>query len=565
LASVSSPYRSPVRLVRYASESVNPFSQQAISRTKKKLLAEIALNNDEITLDGLLYTRNDVSAVLDDVTESNWVNHCIIYSHPGLLNFLETNSFDDAAMTAAAQFIYKPSFVEFVSPWFSYAFNEASGKLLRLDDDYAEMGKLIRYPSFILSDYSEDAYQKIRNYLDELLYTLRNLNWEKFSKDESVLHFIFSSHWISFINGLPSSFNSYRDRVVECMINLVWQFQKRATWHYLEEVCLKLARIDCSPTWKEEVRKYAQIMHKNALIESRTGSSGEKGERTSWSRGVFWGIWVLFTIFRIARCSDTTQTPAYDMNNFSFQPASSVYEDLNTSHNEKNFKTFLAGFNLGQHSGKKALAKNGSTPFEKFGMPLPDAGANTVTFKNETAYDALLFYFENNNHLVDSNSGVYAVYVKKGESFTTRVNPGAGNFNLVFGKNWTNLNEPGEFKLEKVSDNTNAARLTLESSGTWHLKQYFQTLASSQQYLNHDISILTYAKSSGDKLLYQPIADTLGKVVEANAEKKLQLNLVDKNGAITIEAKGNLYLYLSPEQFPLPSEQISGEGPLAFK
>jgi hypothetical protein len=178
----------------------------------------------------------------------------------------------------------------------------------------------------------------------------------------------------------------------------------------------------------------------------------------------------------------------------------------------------------------------------------------------------VLMYFETHNYLVDSNSQVYSVYIKKGSSYTARVNPGAGNFNLVFGKNWTNLDEPGEFKLEKVSTNTNAARLTLESSGTWRLKQYFQTVASSQQYLNHDISVLTYARSSNDKLIYQPIADTSNKVDEIAGPKKLQLNLVQKDGSITIEAKGKLYLYLSPEQFQLPSEQISGgEGPLAFK
>src|SRR5207253_9633545 len=137
----------------------------------------------------------------------------------------------------------------------------------------------------------------------------------------------------------PPAFNSYRDRLVECMINLVWEFQRKATWHYLEEVCLKLARIDANATWKEQVRKYVQIMHKNAMIESRTGSSGGKSEGMSWGRGVFWGIWVLFTIFRIAKCSDTSQPSRFNMSDFQYTPAT-VYEELNTGHNEKNFKTF---------------------------------------------------------------------------------------------------------------------------------------------------------------------------------------------------------------------------------
>ena len=45
-------YRSPVRLVSYANEAISPYTPQAINRTKKKLLAELALGNEDMEMNG---------------------------------------------------------------------------------------------------------------------------------------------------------------------------------------------------------------------------------------------------------------------------------------------------------------------------------------------------------------------------------------------------------------------------------------------------------------------------------------------------------------------------------
>ena len=44
-------YRSPVRLVQHASEDGSTYSSQAISRARKRLMAEIMLIGDEIVID----------------------------------------------------------------------------------------------------------------------------------------------------------------------------------------------------------------------------------------------------------------------------------------------------------------------------------------------------------------------------------------------------------------------------------------------------------------------------------------------------------------------------------
>ena len=72
-------YRSPVRLIEHASEDAGSYSSQAISRPRKKMMAEISLAGDEIVIDDVAYSRNDASTLLDFITEGNWKVHSIIY------------------------------------------------------------------------------------------------------------------------------------------------------------------------------------------------------------------------------------------------------------------------------------------------------------------------------------------------------------------------------------------------------------------------------------------------------------------------------------------------------
>jgi hypothetical protein len=66
LVDTFSPYRSPVRLVLHAAEATSPYSPQALSRARKKMMAEIALGGDEVIIDDVAYSRNDAATLLDD-------------------------------------------------------------------------------------------------------------------------------------------------------------------------------------------------------------------------------------------------------------------------------------------------------------------------------------------------------------------------------------------------------------------------------------------------------------------------------------------------------------------
>jgi hypothetical protein len=129
--------------------------------------------------------------------------HCIIYTFPGILQFLEKQVFDHEELKNADAYRYDQRFVKVVSPFFAYSFNAVSGAFIR-EEKFEELQLLLNYQSYILPDHQHEAFQKIRGYLDELSYTLRNLSWEKFIEDESILHFVFEESWQKGMNALPS-------------------------------------------------------------------------------------------------------------------------------------------------------------------------------------------------------------------------------------------------------------------------------------------------------------------------------------------------------------------------
>lgn len=563
MVSTTTGYRSPVRLVGHAGEPITPFSQQALSRSRKKLLAEIALNNDELEIDGVNYSRNDVVTSLENASESNWPYHSIIYAHEGLLRFLEKNEFDAEAMKAASAYRYKTDFVQFVSPAFAYSFGEVSGRLLRANDEFESMNALMEHTSFIQTEHSHEAYGKLRTYFDELLYTIKNLSWEKFQRDESVLHFIFMPNWIGFVNKLPSEYASYRDSIVEQMLGLVYNFQHKATWYYLKEVCVRLQEIDCSPNWKEEVMKYIQIMSRNSSVESRRDAapaSSGSSDGPSAGRIIFWVIWAVFAIFRIARCNSNNNriSPDIDFNRVGISQED-LRQKLRDNANEENFKKFLSQLNHSEYEGKTYTPKKGETIIPGVTRVMPDRGTDSLTVTNNSGRDALLFCFDRDAPLVDSLSRVQAVYIREGASVSLRIPAGAVRVNFAFGRNWIKLDEPIPLSLQ-----TGHFGSASEDLGAWTFRHYFARPDTFSRFLTHDITFRYYEESAepGKRLLYQPETQDDGseaQTKEGSTSRRIRLRLEEKNGQPVIRGGGAWSIYLNGPNF-LPPQSVPRSG-----
>lgn len=446
-------YRSPVRLVKHAAEETEVYSSQAISRARKKMMAEIALAGDEVVIDDVAYSRNDASTLLDSITEQNWKVHSTIYAHKGLLDFLEKEEFNNEALRKADAYLYNAAFVQAVSPYFAHSFNTVSGKLIR-QENFEELLQLLNYQGYILPEHSHEAYQKLRNYLDELNYTLRNLSWEKFFEDEAVLHFVFSDEWKRCINKLPSSFTALRDELVEQITNIVLRFQHKATWYYLHQVLVQLKTIETNDFNRSEVERIDKIIYENSRIEGgKTGRRRYKDDgEVSTGRIIWWVIWIIIVIVRVTTCNNrSSSTSSYD---FQYDRFEKIEPKKTTSYLEERNEAVLRRF-LDSLSRQPSLPQQpmpqplqtGDQPFGSFAYA-PETGTHEITIQNNTPYNCVLLYFPEPAPAGDvyegSLSKTCAAYIKEGDTYSFSFTPNKRGLYFLFGEKWNRLKKAAE-------------------------------------------------------------------------------------------------------------------------
>lgn len=534
-------YRSPVRLVEYAMEDAGSYSSQAISRARKKMMAEIALAGDEIVIDNVAYSRNDASTLLDFITESNWKVHRIIYSHKGLLNFLEKEEFSDEELKKADAYLYNSSFVQAVSPYFAYSFNAVSGRLLR-QQDFAELTRLMDYQGYVLPEHSDEAYRKIRTYIDDLVYTLRNLSWEKFIADEGILHFVFDDEWKRFINKLPASFTSLRDELVEQMTGIVLRFQHKATWYYLHQVLVQLKVIETNDFNRSEVERIDKVIYQNSQVEGGKGrrNVSDNGE-ISTGRIIWWVIWIVLIIVRVTTCnSNKSSNNDYSFNYDQIKELQERQEQYrspdgrkNEQRNEKNVLTFLDSLSKSQLlvSPPPAPMQTGDLAFSSFAN-IPDGyGTADVAITNNTSHNCVLIYFDGQSKqgsvYEGALSNTVSIYIKKGDTYRFKTEPGAGRMQFLFGDDWGRLRKQAELPMSNHYGYSHAHKL--------FIYEFFKPDKSlNQKYLKRSIWLDDpSAKKNSSEYLY------LNKPDFAQSDF-IKLTLAENNNTFSVKAEGGL-------------------------
>jgi hypothetical protein len=540
-------YRSPVRLVSHAAEPINPYSAQAISRTRKKLLAEIALHNNEATIDGVAYTRNDVVTILGGITdEMAWRSHCTLYATPALLNFLETGAFDAAGFKEANDLRHDPQFRAFVSPYFGDAFLRASGTALR-SADFAGLRQMLGYIDFIDATDAHEAFSRIRVHFEELLYTLRNLSWEKFQNDESVLQFLWEDNWIDFLNALPSDFDTTRDEIVTQALAIVFRFQRKATWYYLHCVTLRLQRIETSLTNKGEVDRFEEALRKNVPADRGAKSSSNN----SW-RGGWWVIWVvlMFVRFGMKGC-DSDRSYSSPVNFKSSTISTSEFaRAFNESKNKTAFKEFLTGLTVDESVTNNKKIGNGALPFPKFNLLPLEEGRAQVTIRNRTKYNALLFCFPTGrlyaDGFTDSRPFLYSVFIKAGGSYSMQTDPGEVQLNLIWGRGWVALPEPAVFSVRQYFSAESPGSFPLRTVeggkevSTLPFTAFFEKVAGNDYYLVHDLTLSEYQTIEGSdkRIIYGPPTKNNTPLPDQTAT----LTLEEVGDSVRVRPAGNLFV-----------------------
>lgn len=516
-------------------------------------MAEIALSGDEIIIDNISYSRNDASTLLDGLTEEGWKVHSIIYAHKGLLDFLEREEINDDELKKADAWLYNERFVQAASPYFAHSFNAVSGRLLKTGG-FATLLKLQNYSGYILPEHSGEGYQKVRTYLDELSYTLRNLSWEKFVADESILHFAFSESWKKWANKLPSSFTTMRDEIVEQLINIVLRFQQHATWHYLHQMLVQLQSLETNDFNRSEIERIDKVIARNSQLESsgRLRNPSDKGGTASWSRGVWWGIWVIFAIVRAATCNDRSSKSNYSFDNTGLRKI----QQLQSSRiDEKRNEPLLLNL-LDSLSRQPSLAvtaeemRTGSQPFSSFADNFIQTGSNAVTVTNRTSHNCVMLCFDGASNAGSVYQGALsntkAVYIKRGESYSFNTTLGSGPFYFLFGDRWGKLKKQVELPLysgRNYSTEGGYRQLLLVYEFFSGKKPVKQNLLQRGLYIGD-----AYPVKAGSNYTYLN--------TPSSASNATQLALMEKNSAFFVEATGPLPVKQDREDRPKDPQKV---------
>jgi hypothetical protein len=101
------------------------------------------------------------------------------------------------------------------------------------------------------------------------------------------------------MNKLPGSFATIRDELVIHVLNVVFRFQKKATWFYLFKACESLQQLECGEFQRSEISRFEQVMARNANIAGRSGKVST-GRGLPAGRIIFWILWIILAIARSA-------------------------------------------------------------------------------------------------------------------------------------------------------------------------------------------------------------------------------------------------------------------------
>ena len=536
-----STYLSPLRILQQAGENTSAFDSGAINRVIMKG-SQLQLSEFEIR-------------ALQELNAENWAYHSIIYQNPGLLQFLERNSFDEVLLQKAYYFHYKPDFVRFVSPFFSESFGRITDILIS-KRDHATLEKLMNYSGFIRPEDNALAYKFIEAWLIRQTADIRSLNWETFQMNESILDPVFSGEWIRIFQMLPGYMEGVMKEWINTVIDLINSLRGKATSYYLQQVCAQLVLITKNEELRERLFELESGFRKNAETESRKAPVPDRESRALWVVGIIILLGLGLILYQYL--APEKEKEVITAGNFGEDllpenavDRSSVQEQLTSSSNEKTLKQVLAHMKFEGSSGRPGNPGTGISPFENLSQLPPGEGEAMLVVKNRTPYDALLFYFTTDNLLLHGRSKPYAVFIKKGEDLSIQFTPNFGRFNLVFGQQWSRLKDPILIPIQDHRGNHAQGYGQDGYSAYWQVDSYFSRTLPNQYFLNHDITINNFSQDYEDIegvpttiVAYEPPSHGRYK-----GQGMAELMLLDRNNTPTLQASGTLYVYVSPETF----------------
>jgi hypothetical protein len=231
-------YQSIIRFFDYSGIEYNNVDGFNLSRAKKLITAEFAMQTDGIiVVDGFSYTKQDILSELERPDFSERLQfHKIIWERKGLLSFLEQDRFDFHDGGSWYPLSNMPGFVPFISPYFSVVYNRIM-RLFLNSNDLIVAADWLDYLCFVEAEDEEEALRNTRMYLNDVVRFFRNLNDASYKSRDKELRLWYTTSWSNFINKLPDSLLSYVDEIVSALINFTVRIQKSG-----KKICYKISK-----------------------------------------------------------------------------------------------------------------------------------------------------------------------------------------------------------------------------------------------------------------------------------------------------------------------------------
>jgi hypothetical protein len=272
-------YSSIVRLLLQFGVDID--SELNLHRIRKQILLEFAVaENGIIQIDDYSYNKNDI---LEEIDRENfverWHYHKLIWERIQILevledDFINLDTINDDLNLYRNDYIFK----EFISPYFSYSFNNMSKALLS-PPKLGKLGLLLTYQDFILAEDMEFAFSGIEKFLHDQVKLFHNISKETYHlHSKSIAHWT-SGNWSDFLNRLPNIFYLEKEEIITSLINLTVTLQTKfpKETKAISRQLLYLKNID---------QQYINLIVDNHKIYM--------GEKSYW-----WVFWLVFVLAKL--------------------------------------------------------------------------------------------------------------------------------------------------------------------------------------------------------------------------------------------------------------------------
>ncbi|HSC40488.1 MAG TPA: hypothetical protein VLD19_21545 [Chitinophagaceae bacterium] len=247
--------------------------KKGVLLAKKKLLAELELNNDRaIIVNGKELGRNDVVFFFDSLLQSEQeiAHHMTIYRDKPLLQFLEHNTLAASASFAANPLYSDEAFIDWLSPYYANAFIELARKCYQhfRNDDWAA---LLARPILMNQYYRETTWTSLKKSIRADMGQLSYYSWKTLTRsDLKQIGDCCDSRRLDMLAQLPvARFSELRDNLALTIMEVAIQVFTQVDYQWALAIMNNSYQLAVTEDVKELLARQHAKMEKQAADNSR--------------------------------------------------------------------------------------------------------------------------------------------------------------------------------------------------------------------------------------------------------------------------------------------------------